>query len=150
MLKLHANFGLKTPIVGQDYSSQNYGASIEIELPSETSSEAIKQQLKDAYEMLRDTVEDEIEAQNNQPIQTVQTLPQQSKKEPATNSNSNGKASPKQVKFILDLAGRVDKDLTILNQEVSTRYRASNIQELTPHDASSYIDELKNLTDKAA
>ncbi|MCJ8332418.1 MAG: hypothetical protein HRT89_21225 [Lentisphaeria bacterium] len=147
MLKLNANIGLKVPIAGQDYSSQSYGASIEIELPSETSSEAIKQQLKDAYEMLRDTVEDEIEAQNNQPIQTVQTLPQ---REPAAKSNSNGKASPKQIKFILDLAGRVDKDLTILNQEVSTRYRASNIQELTPHDASSYIDELKNLTDKAA
>ncbi len=60
MLRLNASFSKKVPIAGQDYSSQSYHASVEVEIPEGLSPEQLRDRIHDTFALVRESVENEL------------------------------------------------------------------------------------------
>ena len=115
MLKLNASFSKKVP-AEVEFSSKGYSATIEIELPDGLTQQQLQGRIHDTFELVRSSVENEING-IAETVNTVQTpAPVNSNTKPYQNNNSNnsnytqknnksvGLASPKQVKYLSDLA----------------------------------------------
>src|SRR3989339_711182 len=66
MLKLHANVSKKVPIPGQDYSSQQYTAGMEVEVSDGATTEQIQDRIKQVYALLEACIAREIDAHSNE------------------------------------------------------------------------------------
>ena len=99
MLKLNASFSKKIPAEEQ-FSSQQYHCSIEVEIPDGVDQNELRRRIHDTFQMVRSTVEDELRNAPASAPASPQSLPQQN-----GNGNSNGfrRASNRQVRFLLDL-----------------------------------------------
>ena len=135
MIKLNASFSKKVP-AEQEYSSKSFLASVEVELPSNANEEELRQKIHDTFELVKQSVEAEINAQatpsssgNNQ--------------RPKERTEALVKASNKQIKYILDLGKARAKVLSELNVEAGRLYGVDSIYNLTKKDASRYVDVLK-------
>ncbi|HEY3319578.1 MAG TPA: hypothetical protein VGP72_03770 [Planctomycetota bacterium] len=62
MIKISANISKKTPIPGQDFSSQQFGAAMEIEVSDADTSEVIHARIRDLYGLLSSAVDAQIAA----------------------------------------------------------------------------------------
>ena len=62
MIKLSANLSKKAPIPGRDFSSQQYGASMEIEVSDVADAAEIGEKLRQIYEVLEKSVDSQIES----------------------------------------------------------------------------------------
>ena len=60
MLKLNASFSKKVPVPAEEYSSQSYHASVEVELPDGLSSQDLQSRIRDTFALVRDSVETEL------------------------------------------------------------------------------------------
>src|SRR5437667_145077 len=60
MIKISANINKKVPIRGLDYSSQQFGAAMEIEISDTDRPDAIKQRIQEVYALLSQTVDEQI------------------------------------------------------------------------------------------
>jgi hypothetical protein len=60
MIKIAANISKKVPLPGVDYSSQQFGASLEIEVSDKDTPDAIQARLRELYALLGRTVEEQI------------------------------------------------------------------------------------------
>ena len=132
MLKLNASFSKKTP-AEVDFSSKSYMASIEVELPAGLTGRELREKIADTFSLVRDSVEAEINARPEAPSGAAKD------QTPAP----QGKATNKQIKFILDLGKAKEKTLADLNAEAARLYAAATIYELSKHDASNFVDVLK-------
>jgi len=134
MLKLNTSYSKKVP-AETEYSSKSYHASIEMELPDGLTEQQIRDRIHGTFDLVRTTVETEIGGQspsstpsNNQP----------------RNGYSQGQkqhidlASPKQVKYLLDLA----KSAGMTPSSLAARAGARSVDELTRQQCSKLIDEL--------
>ena len=135
MLKLNTSYSKKIPIEGQQYSSQSFHASVEIELSDALKPDEIKTRIHDTFLMVRQSVEEELagKAQNGNA-------------KPNVNGNGNGhiaKASNKQVKFITDLAGQKNIPPSELNAEIKKRFSVDGLYDLSSKQASELLDTLK-------
>ena len=87
MLKLNTSYSKKVPVEGQEYSSQSFHASVEVELSDGMTAEQIKTRIHDTFELVRQSVESELNGKastgNGQQSPPVQT---------AVNHNGNGGA----------------------------------------------------------
>ena len=63
MLKLNASYAKKVP-AEEEYSSQSYHASIEVELPDGLSGEALQERIHATFNLVRNSVEAELHGQN--------------------------------------------------------------------------------------
>lgn len=129
MLKLNAAFNKKIPVAGEQYSSQSYHCSVEVELSDAATPEQLQAKIHDTFALVRDAVESEL---HGKPA---------AKPEPA--KPDTAKASNKQVKFILDLAKGKGLTLTALNARVQDRFKVETVYDLGRKDASRLVDELK-------
>ena len=59
MLKLNASYSKKVP-ADQEYSSQQYHASVEQELSDSLKPEELRQRIRDTFELVRQSVETEL------------------------------------------------------------------------------------------
>ena len=59
MLKLNASYAKKVP-AEEEYSSQSYHASIEVELPDGLSGEALQERIHATFNLVRNSVEAEL------------------------------------------------------------------------------------------
>ena len=59
MLKLNASYSKKVP-AGEEYSSQSYHASVEVELPDGLSGEALQARIHETFDLVRNSVEAEL------------------------------------------------------------------------------------------
>lgn len=123
MIKLTGNVSRKVPIPGTEYSSQSFGAGMEVEVGNDVSLEEVSSKFKEMYKILEKSVKEQI-ASNGAPVS----------KEPAK-QNSNGKdpITANQTKLINKLV----REQQIFGKE---RIRLLNIK--TKAEATQAIKEL--------
>jgi len=144
MLKLNASFSKKVP-AEQEFSSKGYSATIEIELPDGLSQEQLQGRIHDTFELVKSSVENELNGTTNSnssatqpPVQTNNnTRPYQDNNNNYSKSKKNeGFASPKQVKYLCDLARTRNISLLSYLQD----YGHAQPSELNRKECSSLID----------
>jgi hypothetical protein len=149
MLKLNASYSKKVPVQGEDYSSQSYHASVEVELSDKLEATDIQQKIHETFTLVRDAVETELHgsAQPAQPARTAQpsvrVLPQQQRQEHAGNDRVATKASNRQIKYILDLAKEQHMGLSDVNARCKEQFGVGSVYALDRKAASQFVDELK-------
>ena len=148
MLKLNASYSKKVPAEGE-YSSQSYHASIEVELPDGLTQDQLNDKIHETFAMVRDSVEAELH--ENKPANAEGSVPRnqqnQSRQGYRSGASNYGKnkgqsqedaaASPKQIKYLLDLA----RNNGVTPQQILTRFKVNSLEELTRNQCSLAIDE---------
>ena len=151
MLKLNASYSKKIPADSQ-YSSQSFHASVEVELPDGLTQEQLNAKIHETFDLVRESVEAELHenASPNQPTLLPQenvpnapqgnSAPQQNK---ATYGKRNGTtldapASPKQVKYLLDLA----RQYGVSPDQIKVKFNVPSLESLTKTQCSRAISEL--------
>ena len=148
MLKLNASYSKKVPAEGE-YSSQSYHASIEVELPDGLTQDQLNDKIHETFAMVRESVEAELH--ENSPANTEGSAPRNQQNQsrqgyrPGSPNYSKGKsqsqedsaASPKQIKYLLDLA----RNHNVTPQQILTRFKVNAFEELTRNQCSLAIDE---------
>ena len=137
MLKLSASYSKKVP-TSEQFSSQSYHCSVEVELSDAATPEQLQAKIHDTFALVRDAVESEL---HGKPAAKPEPAAQTVKPEPA--KPDAAKASNKQVKYLLDLAKSKGLTLTALNARVQDRFKVETVYELARKDASKLVDELK-------
>ncbi len=138
MLKLNASYSKKVPAEGE-YTSQSYHCSMEVELSDALEPQQIQAKIHDTFALVRDAVEAELHGETkaqHPPLRVVE--PQR----PAPAAPA-GKASNKQIKFILDLAKNRGLGLSEINGRVQKQFRVGSVYELDRKSASTLLDDLK-------
>lgn len=144
MLKLNASYSKKVPAEGE-YTSQSYHCSMEVELSDALEPQQIKEKMSDTFALVRDAVEAELhgnvqKAEPGRPQLRVVEAPPPARNTPPA---PTGKASNKQIKFILDLAKNQGLGLSKINGRVQKQFRVGSVYELDRKAASALLDELK-------
>jgi len=153
MLKLNASYSKKVP-AGEEYSSQSYHASVEVELPDGLSSAQLNAKIHETFALVRDSVEAELHGNEaRKPSAAIQmsspqsqpglydAAPQNTPKPAYGKKNgvtSDAPASPKQVKYLLDLA----RQFGITPEQIKARFNVPALESLTKVQCSKAIDEL--------
>ena len=153
MLKLTASYSKKVP-AETEYSSQSYHASVEVELPDGLTTDQLNARIHETFAMVRDSVETELHGNTSrEPVDTIQTPhPQsysgqheptpQNASQPAYGKKnsmaSDAPASPKQIKFLLDLARQ--NGYTV--DQLKSRFNVSALEDLSRTQCSRAIDTL--------
>ena len=152
MLKLNASYSKKVPADSQ-YSSQSFHASVEVELPDGLTQEQLNAKIHETFDLVRESVEAELhgntapqqpallpsENASNNP-QMVPAQPQQHKTAYIKRNGtiSDAPASPKQVKYLLDLA----RQYGVSPDQIKARFNVPSVENLTKTQCSRAIDEL--------
>ena len=127
MLKLNASYSKKVP-AGEEYSSQSYHASVEVELPDGLSGEALQARIHETFDLVRNSVEAELHGKS----------PANYGRRSRSGARQNeAPASPKQLSYLLDLA----RQRGITPQQIAARFQVPDIQHLTRQQCSDQIDE---------
>ena len=153
MLKLTASYSKKVP-AETEFSSQSYHASVEVELPDGLTPEQLDAKIRETFALVRDSVEEELhrntvrqpaaasQMPNTQSQPGLHDTPPQNASQPAyskkTSATSDAPASPKQIKFLLDLARQ--SGYTI--EQLKSRFNVSVLEELSRTQCSRAIDML--------
>lgn len=139
MLRLSSSFSRKIP--GEEpYSSVQYHSSVEVELPAGMTEQQLRSKIRDTFELVERAVEDEIAGRTGQTPSRREERPQgrqQRQRQP------EGKASNKQVSYLLDLAKSRAIPLTELNADVLERFGVDSCYSLSRADCSFMIDHLQ-------
>ena len=153
MLKLNASYSKKVP-ADTEYSSQSFHASVEIELPDGLTPDQLNAKIHETFALVRDSVETELHGNAaSQPAQPPQmpntqaqpslydTPPQNMSKSAYSKKNgttSDAPASPKQVKYLLDLA----RQFGINPEQIKAKFNVPSLESMTKTQCSRAIDEL--------
>ena len=148
-IKLSGSVSRKVPIKGVEFSSQSYGASMEIEINSADAAE-VQSQLAQLYSSLNAGIDAQIAAASqpaaaqSQPTLTPQTRNGVSTvNRIAAIANSNGKrttATEAQCRAIYAICKAQNLDVAA----VLADYNVADSRELHVKDASRMIDQLKS------
>ena len=151
MLKLNASYSKKVP-ADTEYSSQSYHASVEVELPDGLTPEQLNTRIHETFAMVRDSVEAELhgntipqlsaapQTPDPQSYSGLLESPAQNATKPAYNRKptTDNAASPKQIKFLLDLARQ--NGYTV--EQLKARFNVSPLEDLSRTQCSRAIDIL--------
>lgn len=132
MLKLNASYSKKVPAEGE-YSSQSYHASIECELPDGLNANQLQERIHDTFELVRQSVEAELHDGNRQQPQPTQMQQTQQSQQ----SGKTASASPKQIRYLLDLA----RMRGITPQQLAAHFQVADVRQLTRQQCSTQINE---------
>ena len=139
MLKLNASYSKKVP-AGEEYSSQSYHASVEVELPDGLSGEALQARIHETFDLVRNSVEAEL--QGNVP-RNCEGYPSAEERKTASPGNrvagrqNNVPASPKQLSYLLDLA----RQRGVTPQQIAARFQVPDVRQLSRQQCSNQINE---------
>ena len=139
MLKLNAAFNKKIPVTGEQYSSQSYHCSVEVELSDAASPEQLQAKIAETFALVRDAVESEL---HGKPAAKAEATAQPAKSEPQT-AEAPAKATNKQVRFILDLAKAKGLGISDVNGQAQKKFGVESVYSLDRKQASRFVDELK-------
>ena len=150
MLKLNASYSKKIP-ADTEYSSQSFHASVEVELPDGLTLDQLNAKIHETFDLVRASVEAELNGNSvpNQPaLLPEENVPNAPQMNPAQqNKNGYGKkngttsdapASPKQVKYLLDLA----RQYGVSPDQIKAKFNVPALESLTRTQCSRAIDEL--------
>lgn len=140
MLKAIVSYSKKIPVPASEFSSQGYSLSLETEIPDRDPA-MIQARLHETFELVKASVEGELEKQAGQTPTATGTPKEVAKPERASNA---------QVKFITDLASQRGTALSVLNADVRKRYGVDGIYDLTKKQASELLDSMNGKQRKAA
>lgn len=135
MLKVCTSYSKKVP-AEKEYSSQQYHASVEVELSDTLSPDELQQRIHQTFAVVKSTVEAELNGQ-------TPSGRSGSSRDAADKHNGNSKASNAQIKFMTSLASEQDIRLSALNAYVKDQFHVESIYELTKKEASAVVDALK-------
>ena len=142
MLKLNASYSKKVPAEGE-YSSQSYHASIEVELPDGLNQAQLQNRIHETFEMVRNSVEAELHGKTlNQPGGNAVANTVNNNQQGYGTANSRNReipASPKQIKFMLDLA----RNKGITSAQIAAQYGVASVEQLSKNQCSSIINSWK-------
>lgn len=140
MIKLNASFSKKVP-GAEEYSSEGYMCAVELELSDTLAPEALNAKIHETFGLVRASVESELDGARaaRQPVRVVGNSTQKN------GPNGNGKASNRQLKYLLDLANDRGISLSRLNARLTERYGAGSVYDLTRGQASEMLDDLKKI-----
>ena len=142
MLKLNASYSKKVPAEGE-YSSQSYHASIEVELPDGLNQAQLQNRIHETFEMVRNSVEAELHGNtlNQQGGNAVANTVNNNQQGYGTANSRNREilASPKQIKFMLDLA----RNKGITPAQIAAQYGVASVEQLSKNQCSSIINSWK-------
>ena len=130
MLKLNASYSKKVPAEGE-YTSQSYHASIEVELPDGLSSEQLQGRIHETFAMVRESVEAELHSKSPA-VQGGNTTETASK----SSQQPTPPASPKQIKFMLDLA----RTKGITPQQIAAQHGVATVEQMSKRQCSDLIN----------
>ena len=140
MLRLTASFSKKVPAEGE-YTSQQYHASVETELPDALTPDQLRDRIASTFALVRDSVEAELHPGARDPAPPVNgRAPAQT---PRVRANQ-GKISNAQARFALDIAKRQGLGLSGLNEMVNERFGVDSLYDLDRKSASALLDELND------
>ena len=146
MLKLNASYSKKVPAEGE-YTSQSFHCAMEVELSDALEPQQIQTKIHDTFALVRDAVETELHGpvQKTEPsrpvLRMVETQPAQ-RSAPPTQAPV-GKATNRQIKYVLDLAKSRGIGLSEVNGRVQKQFRVGSVYELDRKAASALLDDLK-------
>ncbi len=142
MIKLNASYSKKVP-AEQEYSSKSFMACVEVELPTGASARELQDKIHDTFELVKQSVESEISGQTGQRSSGPEERPQGRQQRPRQRQ-PDGKASNKQISYLLDLAksrGVMPRDL---DADIRERYAyAETVYDLSRADCSFMIDHVQ-------
>ena len=130
MLKLNASYSKKVPAEGE-YSSQSYHASIEVELPDGLTPVQLQSRIHETFEMVRNSVEAELHG--NTVNQQGGNGSQNAHNQPVQGTTP---ASPKQINYLLSLAGRRG----ITPAQIAAQHGVASVEQLTKSQCSEIIN----------
>ncbi len=157
MIKLSANLSKKVPMPEVEFSSQSYGAAMEVEVSDAADAQEITGRLEAIYQLLEKSIDQQIVQAS-----TGKTAPAQPQKRPflgepngkfpaeGNNGNgssrrSNGHASPAQIKMIF----AVSKDRGMSRDDLigllKAEYSMERPDDLTVKAASELIGKLQRM-----
>lgn len=155
MIRLSANLSRKVPMPGIQFSSQQYGASLEIEVSDADKPEAIQARIREMYALLSASIDEQLaQAQGSGDAQPPTTANQtRAPRIPAPSNGHNGHgngqvgtrrgktvpATQAQVRAIKSIAGEQGLDLAA----ILAPYGVTEPEALTIRAASGLIDSLK-------
>ena len=150
MLKLNASYSKKVP-ADAEYSSQSFHASVEVELPDGLTQEQLNAKIHETFDLVRASVEAELNGNSvpNQlallPAENATNAPQMNPAQQNKNgygkkngTTSDAPASPKQVKYLLDLA----RQYGVSPEQIKAKFNVPALESLTKVQCSKAIDEL--------
>ena len=149
MLKISAHISKKVPLPGVDYSSQQFGASLELEVADSGNSDDIQSRLRQLYAAISRSVDEQIAKAATGSASGAATRHEPATPNasaPAANGNgaANGRgmvpATQAQQRAIHALAKSLGQNLT----DVLSEYSVSDPSGLSLRKASELIDKLKN------
>ena len=139
MLKLNASYSKKIPVPGEDYSSQSFHCSMEVELSDTASTEQLQSKIHETFAMVRGAVETELHGK--QPEKSdLRVLPN---KDSSQKAETTAKASNKQIRYILDLAKDRGLGISQINEWARQQFGADSVYDIDRKAASRMVDELK-------
>lgn len=141
MLKLNTAYAKKVPAEAE-YSSKSFHVSMEIELPDGLTPEQIDAKIHENFDQLRNSVEVELKKTSiQQQTANVPTSAQQQNRPvygKRNGTNSDAPASPKQIKYLLDIAQQIG----YTPDQLKARFNVSELEDLTKSQCSKAIDFL--------
>jgi len=163
MIKLACNLSKKVPIPGCDFSSQNYGAALDIEIADSSDVQTIQTRLRQMYRVLEESIDIQIQAAANGNVQGSSSLGNQNTNQlfldnrsserssteyqsGSRNQNTKGderKATSAQVKAIHAIIKNRGFGLEYLSRVVFPKYQVDRVEDLSLQQASEIIKGLK-------
>ena len=144
MLKLNASYSKKVP-ADTEYSSQSFHASVEVELPDGLTPDQLNAKIHETFNLVRASVEAELHGESINAGQMVDTQqlpiqPAQPQNKPAYSKKpaTDSPASPKQIKFLLDLARQNGYSV----EQLKSKFNVSALEDLSRTQCSRAIDML--------
>jgi hypothetical protein len=152
-MKLAITHSKKVPGI-EDYSSEGFSCTLEVEVPEEAGrdAKAVQAWLKELYAQAKASVEEQVKSVprrsgngNGSSAAGIFTRPGNgpSADRPAPGGNGGRTASPKQISFPVSLGARNKLTFADLQRLAQERFRVEDLYQLDRNAASALIDELK-------
>lgn len=140
MIKLNASYAKKVPAAGE-YTSQSYHCSMEVELSDALEPQQLRDRIHQTFATVRDAVEAELHG--GAKVEPERTPLRVLREEEPRSTPTGGKATNRQVKYLLDLAKAQGLGLSEVNARVQKQFRVGSVYALDRKSASTLVDELK-------
>ena len=138
MLKLNASYSKKVP-AGEEYSSQSYHASVEVELPDGLTQDQLQSRIHETFDLVRNSVEAELHGnvpRNHEGYPVAEehkTAPQGNR---AAGRQNDVPASSKQLSYLLDLA----RQRGVTPQQIAAQHGVLDVLQLSKRQCSELIN----------
>ena len=136
----NVSFSKKIPVEGEQFSSQGYSLTLQTEI-AESNPEAIRERLSETFALVRSQVE--VELANGNGRHTGPADPGSNKVDMPT-PRQGGKASTRQIKYLVDILGQRGIAVSAFNAEIGQRFGVGGVYELSKAQASKCIHELSD------